>query len=112
MSGYQQKAFLELCERMTKVLKEYYDDKEGYSTRQSTGRTRERWEDVQRSWDYVQEGEDGNLADTVEGLVEASKRKRYVFIPIKLFMSSSYWSEIPSNGDVFPISRRGHFVSF
>lgn len=41
-----------------------------------SGRTRERWEDIQRSWDLVTEDAAGTLAGTVEGLIEASKRKR------------------------------------
>jgi len=40
------------------------------------GRSKERWEDIQRSWDLVTEGADGSLAGTVEGLLEAGKRKR------------------------------------
>jgi transcription initiation factor TFIIH subunit 2 len=42
----------------------------------AAGRSKERWEDIQRSWDLVTEGADGSLAGTVEGLLEASKRKR------------------------------------
>ncbi|KAI8630921.1 Ssl1-like-domain-containing protein [Xylariaceae sp. FL1651] len=34
------------------------------------------WEDIQRSWDAVVEGEDGTLAGTIEGLAEAEKRAR------------------------------------
>ncbi|KAK5629477.1 hypothetical protein RRF57_005192 [Xylaria bambusicola] len=34
------------------------------------------WEDLQRSWDVVVEGEDGTLAGTIEGLAEAQKRAR------------------------------------
>ncbi|KAI1298636.1 Ssl1-like-domain-containing protein [Xylaria venustula] len=34
------------------------------------------WEDLQRSWDVVVEGEDGTLAGTIEGLLEAQKRAR------------------------------------
>ncbi|KAJ8128855.1 hypothetical protein O1611_g4776 [Lasiodiplodia mahajangana] len=34
------------------------------------------WEDLQRSWDAVVEGEDGTLAGTIEGLAEAQKRAR------------------------------------
>ena len=45
------------------------------STKQST-RTKERWEDIHRSWDLVTEGADGSLTGTVEGLLEAGKRRR------------------------------------
>ncbi|KAI1083851.1 TFIIH basal transcription factor complex, subunit SSL1 [Whalleya microplaca] len=38
--------------------------------------TRAAWEDIQRSWDAVVEGEDGTLAGTIEGLAEAGKRAR------------------------------------
>ena len=41
-----------------------------------TGRSKERWEDIQISWDLVTEGADGSLSGTVEGLLEAGKRKR------------------------------------
>jgi transcription initiation factor TFIIH subunit 2 len=41
-------------------------------------RRRAAWEDIQRSWDTVVEGADGSINSTVEGLREASKRKRYV----------------------------------
>jgi transcription initiation factor TFIIH subunit 2 len=34
------------------------------------------WEDIHRSWDTVVEAEDGSISRTVEGLVEAGKRKR------------------------------------
>lgn len=37
---------------------------------------KERWEDIQRSWDLVTENNDGSLAGMVEGLLEAGKRKR------------------------------------
>ncbi|KAK6534277.1 hypothetical protein TWF281_005606 [Arthrobotrys megalospora] len=37
---------------------------------------REKWEDIQRSWDNVVEGADGSIAGTVIGLLEATKRKR------------------------------------
>jgi len=47
-----------------------------------SGRSKERWEDIQRSWDLVTEGADGSLAGTVEGLLEAGKRKRYVALPL------------------------------
>lgn len=40
-------------------------------------RRRAAWEDIQRSWDTVIEGADGSINFTVEGLREASKRKRY-----------------------------------
>ncbi len=42
------------------------------------GRRRAAWEDIQRSWDTVVEGADGNLSSTVEELKEAGKRQRYV----------------------------------
>ncbi|RDW71305.1 TFIIH basal transcription factor complex subunit SSL1 [Coleophoma cylindrospora] len=42
----------------------------GSSTRRAA------WEDIQRSWDNVVEGADGSINSTVEGLREASKRKR------------------------------------
>lgn len=51
---------------------------EGQDGANKTGGRKERWEDIQRSWDLVTEGADGTLAGTVEGLVEAGKRKRYV----------------------------------
>ncbi|KAI9831251.1 MAG: hypothetical protein M1819_005179 [Sarea resinae] len=35
-----------------------------------------RWEDIQRSWDHVVEGADGSISGTIEGLLEAGKRKR------------------------------------
>ncbi|KAI0013321.1 Ssl1-like-domain-containing protein [Xylariaceae sp. FL0662B] len=38
--------------------------------------TRAAWEDIQRSWDAVVEGEDGTLVGTIEGLAEAEKRAR------------------------------------
>ncbi|KAF3902008.1 hypothetical protein AA313_de0202302 [Arthrobotrys entomopaga] len=37
---------------------------------------REKWEDIQRSWDTVVEAADGSIAGTVIGLLEATKRKR------------------------------------
>lgn len=40
------------------------------------GGKKERWEDIQRSWDLVTEGADGSLAGMVEGLAQAGKRKR------------------------------------
>lgn len=40
-------------------------------------RKRAAWEDIQRSWDTVVEGADGSINSTVEGLLEAGKRKRY-----------------------------------
>lgn len=40
------------------------------------GRRRAAWEDIQRSWDTVVEGADGNLSSTVEELKEAGKRQR------------------------------------
>lgn len=48
----------------------------GKQTVGQAGRSKERWEDIQRSWDLVTEGADGSLAGTVEGLLEAGKRKR------------------------------------
>lgn len=36
------------------------------------------WENIQRSWDTVVEGADGSINSTVEGLLEAGKRKRYL----------------------------------
>jgi len=41
-------------------------------------RKRAAWEDIQRSWDTVVEGADGSINSTVEGLLEAGKRKRYL----------------------------------
>ncbi|KZF20604.1 TFIIH basal transcription factor complex, subunit SSL1 [Xylona heveae TC161] len=35
-----------------------------------------RWEDIHRSWEHVVEGADGSISSTVEGLLEAGKRKR------------------------------------
>ena len=40
------------------------------------GHKRAAWEDIQRSWDTVIEGEDGTLGSTVEELKEANKRQR------------------------------------
>ncbi|KAJ6262159.1 hypothetical protein Dda_2964 [Drechslerella dactyloides] len=37
---------------------------------------REKWEDIQRSWDTVVEAADGSIAGAVIGLLEATKRKR------------------------------------
>ncbi|KAF3919007.1 hypothetical protein ABW20_dc0110518 [Dactylellina cionopaga] len=37
---------------------------------------REKWEDIQRSWDTVVEAADGSIAGAVIGLLEANKRKR------------------------------------
>ncbi|KAF3921504.1 hypothetical protein ABW21_db0209612 [Orbilia brochopaga] len=37
---------------------------------------REKWEDIQRSWDTVIEAADGSIAGAVIGLLEATKRKR------------------------------------
>lgn len=37
---------------------------------------KEKWEEIQRSWDNVVEGEDGSLASTVYNLLESNKRKR------------------------------------
>ena len=45
-----------------------------------SSRRRAAWEDIQRSWDTVVEGADGSINSTVEGLREAEKRKRSVFI--------------------------------
>ena len=42
------------------------------------GRRRAAWADIQRSWDTVVEGADGNLSSTVEELKEAGKRQRHV----------------------------------
>ena len=50
----------------------------GGDTNGGTNRRRAAWEDIQRSWDTVVEGADGSINSTVEGLREASKRKRYV----------------------------------
>ena len=49
----------------------------GGDTNAGTNRRRAAWEDIQRSWDTVVEGADGSINSTVEGLREASKRKRY-----------------------------------
>ncbi|KAL9048705.1 MAG: hypothetical protein Q9162_007588 [Coniocarpon cinnabarinum] len=54
----------------------------GYGTRGrtgaagATGATRERWEDVQRTWDQVEESADGTLTRALESLQEAQKRRR------------------------------------
>ncbi|KAG0647870.1 General transcription and DNA repair factor IIH subunit ssl1 [Hyphodiscus hymeniophilus] len=48
----------------------------GGDTNGGTNRRRAAWEDIQRSWDTVVEGADGSINSTVEGLREASKRKR------------------------------------
>ncbi|KAF4632289.1 hypothetical protein G7Y89_g5836 [Cudoniella acicularis] len=48
----------------------------GGDTNAGTSRKRAAWEDIQRSWDTVVEGADGSINSTVEGLREASKRKR------------------------------------
>jgi len=40
------------------------------------GHKRAAWEDIQRSWDTVVEGADGNLTTSVEELKEAGKRQR------------------------------------
>jgi transcription initiation factor TFIIH subunit 2 len=37
---------------------------------------KERWEEIQRSWDNVVEGADGSISATVVGLLEQNKRKR------------------------------------
>jgi len=53
----------------------------GSNTRGGDGRAprkRAAWEDIQRSWDTVVEGADGSINSTVEGLLEAGKRKRYL----------------------------------
>ena len=50
----------------------------GGDTNGGTNRRRAAWEDIQRSWDTVVEGADGSINSTVEGLREASKRKRWV----------------------------------
>jgi len=37
------------------------------------------WEgEIQRSWDLVQEDEEGSLTGVVAGLVQSGKRKRYI----------------------------------
>lgn len=48
----------------------------GGDTTGGTNRRKAAWEDIQRSWDTVVEGADGSINSTVEGLREASKRKR------------------------------------
>ena len=50
-------------------------------TNSGSNRRRAAWEDIQRSWDSVVEGADGSINSTVEGLREASKRKRYAATP-------------------------------
>ena len=42
----------------------------------ATGATRERWEDVQRTWDTVQESADGTLAAAISDLSASHKRRR------------------------------------
>jgi transcription initiation factor TFIIH subunit 2 len=37
---------------------------------------KERWEDIQRSWDTVVEGEDGSIEATITGIREKGKRRR------------------------------------
>ena len=37
---------------------------------------KERWEEIQRSWDDVVEGADGSISAAVVGLLEQNKRKR------------------------------------
>ncbi|KAI9716854.1 MAG: hypothetical protein M1828_007515 [Chrysothrix sp. TS-e1954] len=58
------------------VISNMYPLAEPVAFAQGPGRQRERWEDIQRSWDQVVEGADGSLAGTVEGLQEAEKRRR------------------------------------
>jgi len=53
----------------------------GGDTNSGSNRRRAAWEDIQRSWDSVVEGADGSINSTVEGLREASKRKRYIATP-------------------------------
>ena len=48
----------------------------GGASKGDSGRRRAAWEDIQRSWDTVVEGADGNLSSTVEELKEAGKRQR------------------------------------
>lgn len=48
------------------------DGKKGGRKEQKTAA----WENLQRSWDTVLEGEDGTLQGTIEGLAEAQKRAR------------------------------------
>lgn len=52
--------------------------RKGEKEKQKQGRRRAAWEDIQRSWDTVVEGADGSLSSTVEGLLEAGKRQRFV----------------------------------
>jgi hypothetical protein len=40
------------------------------------GQAKERWEEINRSWDVVLEGDD-NINATVAGMLEAGKRKRF-----------------------------------
>jgi transcription initiation factor TFIIH subunit 2 len=58
--------------RSTKLLK---GDNRGV---ERDGKTRKRraWEEVQRAWDNVVEGEDGTLTSAIDGLLEAEKRQR------------------------------------
>jgi transcription initiation factor TFIIH subunit 2 len=56
----------------------------GGDTNAGSNRRRAAWEDIQRSWDTVVEGADGSINSTVEGLREASKRKRQAVVPFGL----------------------------
>ena len=42
------------------------------------GNSRERWEEVTRTWEQIEEAEDGSLSKAIEGIEEANKRKRCV----------------------------------
>jgi transcription initiation factor TFIIH subunit 2 len=48
----------------------------GDAKKKGTKRQQAAWENIKRSWDNVVEGADGSINSAVEGLREASKRKR------------------------------------
>lgn len=59
---------------LTEVLKNAYDS--SIVAHGTSSGPRERQFDVRRTWDDVEEGADGSLAQTIEGLADANKRKR------------------------------------
>ena len=80
--------------------------------KEKQGRRRAAWEDIQRSWDTVVEGADGSLSSTVEGLLEAGKRQRFVIpysppFPLFPFFSPiiTTSSRIITSPDIFSKSK-------
>jgi transcription initiation factor TFIIH subunit 2 len=80
-------------------IQTYSDDEDSHQVNKGKGRSgrsgggsskRAGGFEVSRTWEALEEGADGTITGAIEGLLEASKRKRYVFYQLIIHNVEEY----------------------